>query len=113
MTIILRLGYMDDVTVGGPEAQVAGDIEIIRSKGGEIGLHLNNKKCDLICKDGRSSNPVFQFFVYVEKTDATLPGAPLMNGRSMEAALLNRCDDLSRSIERLGLVSAHDALLLL
>ena len=33
------------VTVGGPEAQVAGDIETIRSKGGEIGLHLTNKKC--------------------------------------------------------------------
>ena len=84
---------MDDVTVGGPEAQVAGDIETIRSKGGEIGLHLNNKKCELIRKDGRSSNRVFQSFVHVETTDATLLGAPLTNGRSMDTALLCRCDD--------------------
>ena len=72
-----------------PEAQIASDIEIIHSEGGEIGLHLSNKKCELICKDGRANNPVFQSFVYVEKTDATLLGAPLTNGRSMEAALLN------------------------
>ena len=104
---------MDDVTVSGPEAQVAGDIETIRSKGGEIGLHLNKMKGELIRKDGRSSNPVFQSFLHLETTVATLLGAPLTNGRSMDTALHSRCDDLSRSIERLGLVSAHDALLLL
>ena len=42
LTSILRLGYMDDVTVGGPESQIASDVETIRSKGGEIGVHLNN-----------------------------------------------------------------------
>ena len=49
----------------------------------------------------------------METTDATLLAAPLTNGRSMDTALLSRCDDLSRSIERLGLVAEHDALLLL
>jgi len=30
LTSILRLGYMNDVTVGGPEAQVANDIEKLK-----------------------------------------------------------------------------------
>jgi hypothetical protein len=41
----LTLGYMDDVTLGGPVSQVAQDVDTILRKGKEIGLQLNNKKC--------------------------------------------------------------------
>ena len=42
-----------------------------------------------------------------------LLGAPLSVGLAMDSCLASRCADLSRAIESLYLVSAHDALLLL
>lgn len=42
-----------------------------------------------------------------------LLGAPLSEGPAMSECLSNRCAELSRAIDRLKLVSAHDALLLL
>ena len=43
---------MDDLTLGGPEAQVARDVDIVRRKGEEIGLRLNDKKCEFISSYG-------------------------------------------------------------
>jgi hypothetical protein len=44
---------------------------------------------------------------------ATLLGAPLGTGQAMTSCLTARCNDLCRAIERLNLISAHDALVLL
>jgi len=44
----LKLGYLDDVNLGGTVKTVASDVaEIIRA-GSEIGLSLNASKCELI-----------------------------------------------------------------
>src|SRR6266516_1291602 len=45
--------------------------------------------------------------------EATLLGAPLNTGIAMDDALSNRCDDLALAIDRLKLLTAHDALILL
>jgi len=48
MEASLKLGYLDDVNLGGTVKTVASDVaEIIRS-GSEIGLSLNVSKCELI-----------------------------------------------------------------
>ena len=44
----LNLAYMDDVTLGGSESQVAQDVETIRRKGKQFGVLLNDKKCKFI-----------------------------------------------------------------
>jgi len=106
-------GYMDDLTLGGPETQVARDVETIRCKGEEIGLRLNDLKCEFISSTGRSTNPVFQHFVHLTVDNADLLGAPVIVGTAMDRALSNRCDDLSRAVSRLQLIPAHDALILL
>ena len=44
---------------------------------------------------------------------ATLLGAPITTGESMDATPQERCNDLARTIERLRLLAAHEALILL
>jgi len=43
----------------------------------------------------------------------TLLGAPVLKGSAQEAAIKHKIDDLSRAIERLTLLQAHDALVIL
>jgi len=51
----LKLGCMDDVTLGGPVEMVASDVAEIIRIGAEIGLSLNVSKCELI---GHSNLPI-------------------------------------------------------
>lgn len=113
LTSLLILAYMDDVTLGGPEAQVARDVEEIRRKGNEIGLILNEKKCEFINKTAISIDPAFLKFTHLRPEDAELLGAPLSTGSAMDTALSCRCDDLARASSRLSSIAAHDALVLL
>jgi len=48
----LRLGYMDDVTLCGPQETVARDVQRIMSDDKDIGLNLNISKCELIVNTG-------------------------------------------------------------
>ena len=109
----LTEGYMDDLTLGGPEDQVAIDVETIRRRGEELGLQLNVKKCEFISSSAVSKNPVFRDFIHLSTSSAELLGAPVSTGAAMDRALASRCDDLARAAERLRLISAHDALILL
>ena len=43
----------------------------------------------------------------------TLLGAPVLKGSAQDAAIKHKIDDLSRAIERLTLLQAHDALVIL
>jgi hypothetical protein len=108
-----KLAYMDDVTIGGSESQVAKDVEEIRRKGRDIGLQLNDKKCEFISKSAVSTNTVFANFNHLRVEEAELLGAPLTVGTAMDTALSRRCDDLARAATRLGSIAAHDALVLL
>ena len=52
-------------------------------------------------------------FTFVSVADATLLGAPLFPGKVLDDTWLARCEDLKRAVNRLSLLSAQDALLLL
>lgn len=109
----LVLGYMDDVTLGGSVAQVAMDVATIRRKGEEIGLQLNDMKCECISCSGSTTEPAFKHFLQMDPQNATLLGAPLITGKAMDSTLDKRCNDLSRAISRMNSITAHDALVLL
>ena len=109
----LEIGYMDDLTLGGDEKQVARDVEIVESRGREIGLELNLKKCEFISESGLSNESIFSQFIHLVIPNASLLGAPLTVGQAMDSMLTSRCDDLTRAISRLKLITAHDALILL
>jgi len=60
-----------------------------------------------------SSNSIFSNFIHLNVEEADLLGAPLTVGTAMDTALSRRCDDLARAATRLGLIAAHDPLVLL
>ena len=109
----LVVGFMDDVTLGGLRSSVASDVDTIITRGPEFGLSLNSSKCECICKDGGGLRGAWRGFQHVCPDSAMLLGAPLAVGSAMDTCLASRCADLSKAMERLYLVSAHDGLLLL
>ena len=54
---------MDDLTIGERESVVARDVDTVHEKGEEIGLRLNNKKCEFVSTTAQSSDPVFNDFI--------------------------------------------------
>jgi hypothetical protein len=109
----LEIGYMDDLTLGGDEKQVANDVMTVEARGQEFGLKLNMKKCEFISATGLSTEPSFSDFIHLDVQSASLLGAPLTVGQAMDSMLTIRCEDLTRAVSRLKLINAHDALILL
>ena len=74
----LTVGFMDDVTLGGPETTVARDVQLIQSMGVSLGLHLNTAKCELISPSGFiPTSQLLQAFMPVLPEDASLLGAQI------------------------------------
>ena len=109
----LVIAYMDDVTIGGDRSSVARDVTCVIDKGAEYGLTLNTAKCESISNVTAVNISVLTSFHQLTPDTATLLGAPLSTGPAMDACLAGRSEDLARAADRLKLVSAHDALLLL
>ena len=78
-----------------------------------MSLQLNARKCKLFQHISTSAEPAFQDFVIMTSDKASLLGASLTEGPSLNDALYARCNELSRAIGRLSLLPAHDALILL
>ena len=108
------IGYMDDVTLGGPPDIVAMDALTMETKGYDIGLYLNMEKSELITKCTTAINitPVDQF-VHFNIDTATLLGAPLSTGAAMNSVLEKKLCDFKRASDRLQMISSHDALILM
>ena len=110
----LTLGYLDDVTLGGQQGQVAKDVNRVIEVGHKMGLILNVSKCELIA-DPRTTvtDQTLQSFQRIDVQDASLLGAPLFPGPVLDGVWSDRCSDLSRAVDRLSLIGAQDALILL
>ena len=104
---------MDDVTLGGRLSTVENDIQTVINTGASLGLRLNRSKCELITCTGLSNLTALKGFQQLSPDTASLLGAPLTLGPAMDERISTCCADLSRAVERLKLVSSHDALLLL
>ena len=109
----LVLGYLDDVTVGGEAGRVAQDIVKFRDETAVLGLELNISKCEVITYEGTHLPFPLDHFAAQGPEEAILLGAPLVEGPVMDLLLSSRVADLSRAIDRLHLLSSHDALLIL
>ena len=109
----LRIGYMDDLTFGGPAPMVAQAVEDIQTLGEPLGLKLNPSKCEIINGSLADSHDAFQGFIYLDKSEASLLGAPILAGKAMDDILQGKCEELARGMSRLCLLDAHDALILL
>jgi len=109
----LILGFLDDFTIGGHLTSVAADVATIRSSGASLGLSLNSIKSEVISCSGDVSHPQFIGFRQLSIDNATLLGAPIFAGQALNDSLSALYCDLEVAVERLQLISAHDALILL
>jgi len=74
------LWYMDDGTLGGHVDVLLDDFERVRRVGSELGLVLNEAKCELVTDDPAvvaKFRVVAPTILHVRTSDATLLGAPV------------------------------------
>ena len=78
-------------------------------------LKLNTDKCEIVMDDfaNLDSFPIFKDFIRVFKDRMTLLGAPIQQRQALNEALQIEVDELQKAINRLKLLRAHDALVLL
>jgi len=101
------LGYLDDLTLAGPQSVVAADIQQVIAEGSKMGLRLNPSKCEVISyPDPNIIDQTMSSFTFVTVADATLLGAPLFPGKVLDDTWLARCEELKRAVDRLSLLSA-------
>jgi len=108
----LALGYLYDFTLGGPLNTVAADVTHIGSKGASLGLSLKSKKSEVISRSGGISHFQFTGFHQLTPDTATLLGVPLF-GQAMDDTSSCLFEDLKLAVDKLQLISAQDALVLL
>ena len=106
---------IDDVTLSGDLQTVEQDIITIASSHTQTGLRLNTAKCEITMDDFTNIDTIdtFKDFIRVPKEEMTLLGAPVVSGNAQDTAIKSKIDDLSRAIDRLKLLHAHDALVIL
>jgi len=74
----LTLGYLDDVTLGGPQDEAGSDVSRIIEVGQSLGLQLNVAKCQVVTRPGTViSDPTIGRFTAVSLKDSVLLGSPL------------------------------------
>jgi hypothetical protein len=108
-----KIGYMDDVTLGGHISDVAQAVEQVERSGESMGLRLNPGKCEVI-GDLPEDIPVsLRRFIRLSRDQSQLLGSPILPGPEMDAILGARCDDLKRAMGRLSTLGSHEALVIL
>jgi len=79
-----------------------------------LGLEFKVSKCELIADESVViADSFLQSFQRVAADDASLLGAPLFTGKTLDTFWSDRCADLVRASHRLSLVGSQDGLLLL
>jgi len=111
----VKIGFMDDLTLSGDLHTVERDIATIMESSSETGLQLNVDKCKIITDNFTEVNTfaTFNDFIRVNKEDMTLLGAPVLKGKAQDKAIQDKIDDLTRAVERLIYLQAHNALVIL
>ena len=110
----VTIGFLDDFSCFGDLEVLAQDISRVDQLSKAMGLNLNLRKCEIITEAHQSALPtILQSLIYLNTEEASLLGAPITTGQAMNTILQAKCADLARARERLPLIAAHDALLIL
>ena len=108
---------MDDITIGCHKSTVANDVSHIKINGGTTyGVHLNDSKCELIrnmsSPPTSALEPPMELFSQICINDCNLLGSPIMPSQAMDISLAKKVNEMEKASERLQLITAHDALVL-
>jgi len=76
----LRIGFQDDLTIGGQVDIITRDVELIKREVALLGLQLTEAKCEIICPNDSSATykPEFADFISTPVHEMRLLGAPLV-----------------------------------
>ena len=106
-----RIFYLDDVALGGNEADVCDAFKMIEREAAVVGLELNHHKSELIAdQSGFALLHLAPDLCRVRSNTATLLGSPI--GWSVDEALLDKVEALRKMKSRLSLLSSQDALII-
>ena len=112
----LRAFYLDDGTLGGNLEDALCDFHLVEKEAVDIGLHLNRSKSELLCEDPITRDQMLKAgpsLQVIGIDQAEILGAPVGSTRSVDVVLEERVRLLGLLGERLRLLQAQDALLLL
>ena len=112
----LSLLYLDEGTLGGSVENLRHDLEVVEREGARMGLQLSREESEIIYDDPDTVSSILQFLPgtqIVDPAKATLLGSPVGDVSSISDILTSKTDMLRRMGERLQLLPAHDAILLL
>ena len=108
--------YLDDVTLGGDLEDVLHDLEVVKQEAAELGLHLNQRKSEVICVDQPTSDSILSSIPeasVIDPLDACLLGSPIGDCGSISNTIDEKVRLLGIMGDRLQHLEAHDAILLL
>ena len=110
----LAFGYLDDISLGGPSSTVEADIDLLETECANLGLVFNRAKCEVTAIDlHQVTHNSFRHFTRTNLDSVSLLGAPLSTGMALQVALDARVEELNRALDRLGLITRQEALLIL
>ena len=111
-----RVFYLDDCTLGGTFSEVLEDLKFVEEAAKDLGLRLNHKKSELICKDGTTESAMLGEVPSLRSicpSDTTLLGSPIGDVASIDSILENKIEDLRTLGSNLSILHSHDTLCLL
>src|SRR6218665_2019046 len=104
-----RIGYLDDLSLGGKKDDVIALIENLESS---LGLVLNRNKCELY-SNTESTETEFEGFEQMDTGSLLLLGAPLFKGAALDKALMKHGETLGRAVTEMACLRTQAALILL
>lgn len=90
MTSEFNTWYLDDGSIGGHVSSLLSDLATVRRVGPQIGLVLNEDKCEIVTDDVSvvaSLKAVMPNIRHIPRSDAVFLGAPVGDGASVDAVL--------------------------
>ena len=116
LTSEFRLFYLDDRIMGGCLSDILHDLQNLEVLASDLGLRLNQDKSELFCSDPATRREILStvpgLHVLFHDEVAVL-GSPVGVIESLSGAILEKVERLHLMGDRLHLMHAHDALLLL
>ena len=86
---------------------------LTKKTGPQLIISVNNEKSLLVLLYFTLRQLIIIIIIHVNKEDVTLLGAPVLKGKAQDKAIQDKIDDLTRAVERLKHLQAHDALVIL
>ena len=96
----LKVDFLDDIIFAGQLDIVMKDVITIKDKTDKYGLRLNAAKYEVVYGEPQPlhNDETLKNFQRVELEDLTLLGAPVLPGRAVDTALIQKTEKLERAI---------------